>query len=124
MNGHQSVTEAGLTPGHVFATTHWSVVLAASERDSPQADEALASLCQAYWPPLYAFIRRRGHQEDEAKDLTQEFFARLLEKNYLRAVDRTKGKFRSFLLAAVEHFLANQWRDAHARKRGGGAIFI
>ena len=107
-----------------FATTHWSVVLAANQSNSPHADEALGVLCRAYWHPLYAFIRRRGYEEHQAKDLTQEFFARLLGKNYLRAVDRKKGKFRSFLLAALEHFLANEWRDAHAQKRGGGVTFI
>jgi len=116
--------EPALSSGRVFTTTHWSVVLAASLHESPQADEALAQLCRVYWQPLYAFIRRRGYEEQEAKDLTQEFFARLLRKNYLRAVDRKKGKFRSFLLAALEHFLANEWRDAHAQKRGGGATLI
>src|SRR5437588_11197285 len=116
--------EPGLSSGRVFTTTHWSVVLAASLHESPQADEALAQLCRVYWQPLYAFIRRRGYEEHEAKDLTQEFFARLLGKNYLRAVDRAKGKFRSFLLAALEHFLANEWRNAHAQKRGGKAAFI
>src|SRR5437588_2450255 len=116
--------EPGLSSGRVFTTTHWSVVLAASLHESPQADEALAQLCRVYWQPLYAFIRRRGYEEHEAQDLTQSFFARLLEKDYLRAVDRKKGKFRSFLLAALEHFLANEWRRAHAQKRGGSINFI
>ena len=117
-------TDNSLAPARTFATTHWSVVLAAGDRDSPQADEALAQLCRIYWYPLYAFVRRRGHEAQEAQDLTQEFFARLLEKDFLRAVDPSKGKFRSFLLAALEHFLAKEWRRTQAQKRGGGAIFI
>lgn len=123
MASERTETEAG-GAGRVFTTTHWSVVLAASHRDSPEADEALAALCRTYWSPLYAFTRRRGYDENQAKDMTQEFFARLLQKNYLRAVDRRKGKFRSFLLAALEHFLANEWRNARALKRGGGVAVI
>ena len=107
-----------------FVTTHWSVVLAASDRASGDASAALEQLCRAYWPPLYAFVRRRGYELHEAQDLTQEFFARLLEKNYLSAADRTRGKFRTFLLTALEHFLANEWRDAHAQKRGGHLAFL
>jgi RNA polymerase sigma-70 factor (ECF subfamily) len=107
----------------VFATTHWSVVLAARDGGSG-ADGALESLCRIYWYPLYAFVRRRGYEAHDAQDLTQEFFARLLEKDFLRGVDRTKGKFRSFLLAALEHFLANEWRRANAIKRGRGLAFI
>src|SRR5580765_7838029 len=124
MTSQGSGCDAGLFRGGAFTTTHWSVIMAANQVDSPQADEAFAELCQCYWPPLYAFIRRRGYDEHEAKDLTQEFCARLLEKNYLRAVDRNKGKFRSFLLAALDHFLANEWRNAHAQKRGGKLKFI
>ncbi len=103
-----------------FATTHWSLVLAARARAEPGAEEALASLCHAYWYPLYAYIRRRGRGADEARDLTQEFFARLLEKDFLGQADRTKGRFRSFLLAACGHFLANEHDRARAAKRGGG----
>jgi RNA polymerase sigma factor (sigma-70 family) len=103
-----------------FATTHWSLILAARDRDEPGADDALGSLCRRYWYPLYAYVRRRGHNADEAHDLTQEFFARLLEKGILADVDRGKGKFRSFLLATCNHFLANEYDRAHARKRGGG----
>ncbi len=110
--------------GTRFTTTHWSVVLAAGGSGSPAADDALAQLCRDYWYPLYAFVRRRGHDATEAQDLTQEFFRRLLEKNYLAAVDRRKGRFRSFLLAAVEHFLANEWRRSRAFKRGGGERLI
>jgi len=95
-------------------------VLTAGHGSSPQAGRALEELCRAYWYPLYAYVRRRGHSPHEAEDLTQEFFARLLAKNYLAAVDREKGKFRSFLLASLKHFLANEWDRARAAKRGGG----
>src|SRR5262245_20553293 len=100
-----------------FATTRWTLVVAAQDRASPHAREALAALCRAYWYPLCAFVRRQGHAADEAQDLTQEFFARLLEKDFLAAVDPDKGKFRSFLLAACKHFLANQRDRARALKR-------
>jgi RNA polymerase sigma-70 factor (ECF subfamily) len=103
-----------------FATTRWSLIVSAREQGSPAAREALAHLCEAYWYPLYAFIRRRGHAADEAQDLTQEFFARLLEKNFLGAVDPSRGRFRAFLLAACKHFLANERDRACAEKRGGG----
>jgi RNA polymerase sigma-70 factor (ECF subfamily) len=96
------------------------MVLAARQRHAPEAEAALTALCQSYWFPLYAFIRRQGHTADEAQDLTQEFFARLLEKDFLEAVDRDKGRFRSFLLAACKHFLANERDRARAQKRGGG----
>jgi len=107
-----------------FATTHWSVVTLAGGDSSIPAAQALEKLCRAYWYPLYFFVRRRGYAVHEAQDLTQSFFARLLDMHYLNAVDRTKGKFRSFLLAALEHFLANEWRRAHAQKRGGSINFI
>ncbi len=103
-----------------FATTHWSVVLAARDGDSPGASEALNNLCRAYWPPLYAFIRRQGHGVAEAQDLTQEFFARLLARDYLARYDQDRGKFRSFLLAFVKHFLSEERDKAGAQKRGGG----
>src|SRR5205823_135798 len=103
-----------------FATTRWSMVLAAGKGESPDAGAALASLCQTYWYPLYAFVRRLGHQPADAQDLTQEFFARLLEKQYLRAADPERGRFRSFLLSAVKHFLSKERDRATARKRGGG----
>jgi len=108
----------------VFATTHWSVVLTAGQGTSANAETALETLCRTYWWPLYAFVRRRGYEAHDAQDLTQAFFARLLEKDSLRAVDRSKGKFRSFLLAALEHFLAKDWRRAHAQKRGGQFAFV
>lgn len=108
-----------------FTPTHWSVVLAAANTtNSTYARDALEKLCRNYWQPIYAFIRRQGHNPHDAQDLTQEFFARLLERNYLACVDRGKGRFRSFLLASVKHFLANEWDKAKAQKRGGGRVPI
>ena len=91
---------------------------------APESASALETLCRTYWYPLYAYVRRRGHSPEEAEDLTQEFFARLLASNDLSGVDRSKGKFRSFLLAAINHFLANEWDRATAAKRGGNQILI
>ena len=91
--------------------------MAASQQDASDYTTALETLCRTYWYPLYAYIRRRGYEAADSQDLTQEFFARLLSKEYLRAVDRRKGKFRSFLLAALEHFLANEWRRSNTQKR-------
>jgi DNA-directed RNA polymerase specialized sigma24 family protein len=108
----------------VFTTTRWSIVFTAGRRESDQADEALEQLCRRYWYPVYIFIRRSGLMVHDAEDLTQAFFQRVLSKNYLSAVDRTKGRFRNFLLAMVRHFLANHWRDAKAQKRGGGQQFV
>ena len=113
-------TDSSRSAANQFAATRWTVVLAAGQAASPQAGRALEELCRAYWYPLYAYVRRRGYDVHEAEDLTQEFFARLLAKHYLADVDRTKGKFRSFLLASLKHFLANEWDRAHAAKRGGG----
>jgi RNA polymerase sigma-70 factor (ECF subfamily) len=107
-----------------FATTQWSLVLQARERASPEANEALASLCRAYWYPLYAYIRRQVPTTEQAEDLTQEFFSRLLEKDFLRSVDRTRGRFRAFLLACCKHFLANERDRARASKRGGGCAIL
>ena len=104
-----------------FATTRWSVVLAAARTPSPQSRRALSTLCTLYWYPLYAFARRRGHEVEQARDLTQGFFARLLEKKDLAAVGPGRGRFRTWLLAAFKHFLANAWDHARAQKRGGGA---
>src|SRR5262245_29304758 len=103
-----------------FASTRWSLVAAAGRGETPEAREALAVLCQAYWYPLYAYARRRLPSADDAQDLTQEFFARLLEKDYLQAADPRRGKFRSFLLTAFKHFLAKEHERAAAQKRGGG----
>jgi RNA polymerase sigma factor (sigma-70 family) len=107
-----------------FVTTHWSVVMRASHSESPEAGAALAQLCRTYWYPLYAFVRRGGYDVEDAKDLTQEFFARLIEKRDLSRVGREKGRFRSFLLAAMKHFLVSEWRRATAKKRGGDFEFI
>ena len=107
-----------------FTTTHWSVVLAATDRAVPEAQEAMEKLCRAYWRPLYAYVLRQGHPLQDAQDLTQKFFARFLEKNYVAQADREKGRFRSFLLASMKHFLANEWDRANTLKRGGSATFI
>jgi RNA polymerase sigma-70 factor (ECF subfamily) len=103
----------------VFATTHWSLVLAARGQ-TPAAREALAELCRVYWFPLYAYIRRQGHAAHEAEDLTQELFAQLLQRDDLAGLDPSRGRFRAFLLASCRHFLANQADKAQALKRGGG----
>ena len=107
-----------------FAPTRWSVVIAAGRGRESEAKRALEELCTAYWYPLYAFVRRAGHGAHDAQDLTQEFFARLLARNDLAAVDRARGKFRSFLLASLKHFLANEWDRANAQKRGGGQAVL
>ena len=103
-----------------FGTTQWSMVLKAGRG----AEEALLKLCQIYWPPLYAFIRRRGHAVHESQDLTQAFFAHVLEHQALETVAPAKGRFRSFLLVSLKHFLDNEWHKAHTLKRGGKQIFI
>ena len=108
-----------------FAVTRWTVVLtAAGEESGTRRQRALEELAQAYWFPLYAYIRRQGRSTAEAEDLTQGFFARLLEKKALSAVDRDKGKFRSFLLASVKNFLANEWDKSRSEKRGGGRAVV
>jgi RNA polymerase sigma-70 factor (ECF subfamily) len=112
---------AGFPAGsRLFATTHWSLIVAAVESEPALRAEALAKLCQSYWYPLYAFVRRTGRSPPDAQDLTQAFFARLLEKNYLDAAQPGRGKFRWFLIASFRHFLANEWDRATAQKRGGG----
>jgi DNA-directed RNA polymerase specialized sigma24 family protein len=112
--------ESGSGNARRFATTRWSIVLAAGNRSSPQSASALATLCETYWYSLYEYVRRSGHDADDARDLTQAFFARLLEKNDLAAVKRERGRFRSFLLASLKRFLANEWDRQWAQKRGGG----
>lgn len=103
-----------------FATTHWSVVLAAGRSDRAAAAAALDRLCQEYWFPVYSFVRRKGHDAHQAEDLTQGFFAKLLEKNWLESADPNRGRFRTFLLTAVTRFLANEYDRDQALKRGGG----
>jgi RNA polymerase sigma-70 factor (ECF subfamily) len=108
------------TRGDWFNTTHWSVVLAAREPDSLVGRNALERLCQTYWYPLYAYVRRKGYSPEDAQDLTQSFFERVLQKNYLEDVNRDKGKFRAYLLACLKHFLSDQLDRQRAAKRGGG----
>lgn len=103
-----------------FATTQWSIVLAAGHRSSPDADQALASLCATYWYPLYAYVRRRVSDVGEAQDSTQAFFVELLDKNYVRPATPERGRFRAYLLTSFKHFLSHQWEKAKAQKRGGG----
>jgi RNA polymerase sigma-70 factor (ECF subfamily) len=103
-----------------FASTRWSLVAAAAQRDSPESAAALASLCGLYWYPLYAYARRRLPTIEDAQDLTQEFFLRLQERDYLRQADPQRGRFRSFLLTAFKHFLTKEQERANAQKRGGG----
>ena len=107
-----------------FATTHWSVVLAAGDSTSPQTNEALEKLCATYWYPLYAYVRRKGHSPEDAQDLTKEFFARLLEKKFLKLAEPERGKFRGFLLTSLKHFLVNEWEKARTAKRGGGQVVL
>jgi RNA polymerase sigma factor (sigma-70 family) len=95
-------------------------VLAAGQRSTPQSDRALEELCHIYWYPLYAYVRRRGHSKEDAEDLTQAFFAQFLSKNYLESLSAERGRFRAFLLAALKHFLANEWDKSRRQKRGGG----
>ncbi len=108
-------------PG-TFKTTSWTVVLTAKQEDDLASRDALQSLCESYWPPLYSYVRHRGYSIENAKDLTQEFFATLLAKNYLHDVEPAKGRFRSFLLVALNHFLANEHDRNQTLKRGGGQI--
>jgi RNA polymerase sigma factor (sigma-70 family) len=120
----ESHSPTELRPEPLFVTTHWSVVLTAGRSDATRALAALEQLCGNYWPPLYAYLRRAGHSREAAQDLTQAFFARLLAKNTVAKADPARGRFRSFLLASLKHFLANEWEKARAQKRGGGAQLI
>ena len=120
MSDAQSNGDAASRAGEWFATTHWSVVLAAGSGLSSQAADALEKLCRNYWYPLYAFVRRRGYSPEDAQDLTQGFLASLLSTRSLDSVHPAKGRFRSFLLASLNHFLANEWDKARTLKRGGG----
>ena len=124
MTGQENVEAPGTVAQPLFATTHWSVVLATADVNSPQGAAALEQLCCAYWYPLYVFIRRRGHSPEDAQDLTQQFFAHLLQKECFRLADPARGRFRTFLLHALEHFLINEWKHAHRLKRGGGAVCL
>ena len=108
----------------LFLTTRWSVVLRARDKGSPASDDALATLCRVYWYPLYAYVRRRGRSPHDGQDLTQAFFERLLEKDFLRSVAPGNGRFRAFLVVAMKHFLANERDKTLALKRGGGALHL
>ncbi len=110
----------GQTRGAAFVTTHWSVVLASADQDSPQAATALEQLCRTYWYPLYCYIRRHGYSHEDAQDLTQGFLLRWLEHKSFARADASRGRLRSFLLAGLNHFLSDQWDRASAQKRGGG----
>src|SRR5215471_15739672 len=107
--------------GH-FPTTTWTLVLSAGRQTDAQSSEALASLCEKYWYPLYAYIRRRGYPAEQAQDLTQEFFARVLEKHYIERADRNKGRFRTFLLSSLTCFLSDEMDRRQALKRGGSHV--
>jgi len=113
-----------LSPGPAnasqFQTTLWTTVLAAGKQSSSDSEAALAKLCQIYWPPVYAYIRKRTPSPEQAQDLTQSFFARLLEKNYVARAERARGRFRSFLMTSVENFLCDEHDRATSLKRGGG----
>jgi RNA polymerase sigma-70 factor (ECF subfamily) len=113
-------SQAGGQGAAVFATTHWSVVVRAGDSGSPETEAAMERLCRTYWYPLYVFVRRKGHNHEDASDLTQSFFAKFLEKRYLKAVDASLGKFRTFLLTSITNFLANEWDKSQTQKRGGG----
>jgi RNA polymerase sigma-70 factor (ECF subfamily) len=119
-----SFGEPSSTPAGAFRTTHWSVVLTARDLNNAGSERAMTTLCQEYWPPVYAFIRRKGNGPHDAQDLAQEFFGRLIAKEFLQNVDRAKGRFRTFLLTAVQRFLCNQWERSQAQKRGGGTSTI
>ena len=124
MNPSPEKHESAASPGAHFVTTRWTVVMAARDKASPESASALQALCVGYWPPLYAFVRRLGNSPQDAEDLTQEFFARLLQKDWLDAVDRDRGRFRTFLIMAVKRFLANEWDKSRAARRGGGRAVV
>jgi RNA polymerase sigma-70 factor (ECF subfamily) len=120
MNDDTAMAEGG----RAFHPTLWTLILRAKASDGPERRTALESLIGLYWRPLYWFVRRKGNPAESAKDLVQGFFTALLEKNYLQYVDRGRGKFRSFLLTALDHYIADEWDKAHAQKRGGAASFV
>src|ERR1700693_3412186 len=117
--GDRSTTLVGSSE---FPTTRWTLVVAAADPQRKEARSALVSLCEGYWYPLYAYIRRRGYPADQAQDLTQEFFIRLLEGRYLDRADPEKGRFRAFLITSTKFFLADEADRNRAQKRGGGPV--
>lgn len=118
MDGSGQFSDAHPSSADHFATTHWSLVLAAGDRRHAEADQALERLCRAYWPPVYAYVRRRVRDVHEAQDLTQAFFERLLEKQFLAQAQRERGRFRAFLLTAIKHFLSKEWEKLHFPRSG------
>lgn len=120
----ERTNQPGSTSGDAFVTTRWTTVIAAGRKSSPQADVALEELCRVYWYPLYAYVRRHGHSKEDAEDLTQAFFERFLQKNYLEGLSSERGRFRAFLLASLKHFLANEWDRAGRQKRGAHATHL
>src|SRR5687767_12420790 len=115
--------DSSTTPaGAVFKETQWKIVLSAKNGADPNSEQAMGMLCQQYHDPIYAFIRRKGNKRHDAQDLAQEFFHRLISKEFLRNVDREKGRFRTFLLTALTRFLCNEHEKSQAQKRGGGAL--
>jgi DNA-directed RNA polymerase specialized sigma24 family protein len=119
MDSPSDGVESSVKVSGLFRTTHWSVVLTAADQERPEAAAALETLCRSYWYPLHAFVRRQGQIPEDAQDLTQAFFAHLLRKDFLSGVGPEKGRFRSFLLACLKHFLADEWEKARTAKRGG-----
>lgn len=119
-----SATEPSTKAPSLFVTTRWSVVLAAQDKASPDSAAAWETLCRTYWFPLYAYVRHQGHSPHDAQDLTQEFIARFLAKDYLKAADRDKGHFRTFLRVTLKRFLLNEWDRLRAQKRGGGQTIV
>jgi RNA polymerase sigma-70 factor (ECF subfamily) len=124
MMGRETTGAPGAVAQPLFATTHWSVVLAAGQGDSPQSAAALEQLCRTYWYPLYVYVRRQGYSVEDSEDLLLGFFARFLEKHYVEDVDQAKGRFRSFLVGALKHYLANEWDKAKRVRRGGRVEFL
>ena len=125
-NGAPGLSDSAAGEYHdpIFVTTQWSVVLKAGQSDTTQARDALAKLCQTYWYPLYAYVRRRGHSVHDAQDLTQAFFAQLLERHWVGDAKQERGRFRTFLLTAMSRFLSDEWDKLRAQKRGGGVPLL
>lgn len=117
-------SDASSPPQGAFVTTHWSVVVEAGAQDTQRSRSALEKLCRTYWPPLFAYVRRRGYGVEDSQDLTQAFFEKLLERGWIASAEKDKGRFRTFLLTAMERFLANEWDKARALKRGGGQVLV
>lgn len=124
MAGDDHKAAERLEPVYQFTTTHWSAVVSAGQDNGEAALKALDRLCRTYWYPLYAYVRRRGSTEDQARDLTQAFFAQLIAQQSIAEARRERGRFRTFMLSSFEHFLANEWNRGQAKKRGGGVTFV